>query len=400
MGTARQRLLSECAARGLTPVFNRGVVGAPICVAGEAPGEDEARFHAPFVGASGAEQDRMLSEAGVSPSDVWFTNAYKVQPPTTVGKDGKPRKNDIGALPDLGVPLDVYQAEFIEELNQHRPSIIICTGASSLGVLCPSCRGRNGEVPSTKWAGSLLTSPHLQFPHYVLPVNHPAFVLRQWSERQTSVFVYGRAAQELAYLQTHGVLQALPQRELIDCPTLNDCFDFLWHLYHYPDPRMIVCDIEMNPSKDKQRRWKFVYLIGIATSAQRAISIPLWDFEPRHTAKLLHLLDNVFYFHSLCNQNWFNFDAPILEAQLGLNVNIAKSYDLMERHHVLWPELPHNLAFQTMMYTRQPFYKDEGKGIDTDSAADMVRYRRYNALDCAVTYEVFEAQEREFEERQ
>jgi hypothetical protein len=49
-----------------------------------------------------------------------------------------------------------------------------------------------------------------------------------------------------------------------------------------------------------------------------------------------------------------------------------------------------------MQYTREPYYKDEGKNWTVKEKTSM---KRYNAKDCCVTYEVWERQEEEFDER-
>jgi hypothetical protein len=59
----------------------------------------------------------------------------------------------------------------------------------------------------------------------------------------------------------------------------------------------------------------------------------------------------------------------------------------MVAHHVLWPELPHKLEFLAMQYTREPYYKDEGrKWRPSEGKAKLMRY---NCKDATVTYEVF-----------
>ena len=57
--------------------------------------------------------------------------------------------------------------------------------------------------------------------------------------------------------------------------------------------------------------------------------------------------------------------------------------------HSLHPEFPKSLAFTTSVYTREPFYKDEGKEFNP-KRDKIERYLHYNARDAAVTFEVFD----------
>ena len=95
-------------------------------------------------------------------------------------------------------------------------------------------------------------------------------------------------------------------------------------------------------------------------------------------------------------QNYTTFDAHWLRA-LGFDVNLSLVHDTLIRHHILWPELPHKLQFQTFQYTREPYYKEEGKGWSLKEGLD--RLMKYNCKDTLVTYEVFNEQEKEFADR-
>ena len=95
-------------------------------------------------------------------------------------------------------------------------------------------------------------------------------------------------------------------------------------------------------------------------------------------------------------QNYTTFDAHWLRV-LGLGVNLSLVEDTLVRHHILWPELPHKLQFQTMQYTREPYYKEEGKGWHLKEGLDKLM--RYNCKDTLVTYEIYQEQEKEFRDR-
>jgi DNA polymerase-1 len=91
-------------------------------------------------------------------------------------------------------------------------------------------------------------------------------------------------------------------------------------------------------------------------------------------------------------------------------------WDTMFAHHALMAEcasgedemaklagkkklsvLKKGLGFQTSIYTREPYYKDDGK-VGPDGIKDWLEYWGYNAKDSAVTKEIQEVQNREFDD--
>lgn len=376
--TLADSLKAECLAKGLRYVGGRGDPHSPCWVLGEAPGEHEEQALLPFIGPSGREQDRMMSEAGFKPHECYFTNPYKVRPPD----------NDLSKLETLGIQKPIYEAAFLEELRTYHPAIIICAGATSLSLLCPILCNKRGELPISKYRGSLLTSPLFDWSHYVIPVYHPAFILREWTERQVSVFCYARAKEELSYWRKNGKLQPLPERQFLTEPSYEDTHDYLSTILQGTE--RVSIDIEM-----LQR--KHVSTIGLAKSPNSAISFGLYDFKSLdQTAKIWRLLDRILRNKRQIGQNYVNFDCCWLES-IGFQPRLDLVEDTLIRHHILWPELEHSLQFMTIQYTRQPFYKNEGrKWVPRDGKAAL---QRYNAMDCAVTYEVYLRQEEEFVER-
>jgi len=107
-------------------------------------------------------------------------------------------------------------------------------------------------------------------------------------------------------------------------------------------------------------------------------------------------MDRVLHEKRIVGQNWTTFDANWAEA-LGFYGGVDRCDDTLVRHHVLHPEMSHKLDFQGMQYTRQPYWKDEGKGWNLKEG--MPKLKRYNCLDAAATLEIFEEQEKEFDEK-
>lgn len=389
--TKTEELKLECRKRGLRYVGTRGNVRGPICLVGEAPGADEDQTGVPFVGAAGRELDRLLREAGVDPADCWWTNPYKVRPP----------ENKLDRISELGIPIQLYIDQFFEELNVYKPTYIASLGATPSGTLLPSLipRRKNSHFEISKWRGSLLQSPLLSWPHYIVPCFHPAFLFRDWSERPLLLLCLARLQEEVAYFKRTGALQPLPQRSLIHSPSAYDAIDYLKSLMALAPEQAIASDIEnIGVYKGKYKtpqRGRLPYVIGFSADPAVGISIGLSEYDKDKRAEIWALVDTVLRTKKLIFQNGDTHDIPWLQ-YLKFSVHVELYHDTLVRHHVLWPELSHKLEFQTFQYTREPYYKSEG---DFSSPRDRQGLKRYNCKDCCVTKEIYEAQEAEFASR-
>lgn len=370
--------------KGLRYVGLRGNTASNVVVLGEAPGADEDREGLPFVGYSGQLLETMLLEVGFEPDGIWYTNPFKARPPD----------NDIKRLSELGVPINIFTDQFFEELRAYKPTIIIALGKTVTRLLCPETipkayKGKDQEDKEGfgSWRGSLLTSRFLDWPHYVIPMYHPAFILRNYAERETCVFILSRALEEFTYYRGNGILRPLPARDLIVNPPFKDCFNFLRRCI--ASPSHISIDIEL-------LRRKVPYTISFAINPLEAISLSFWSYQPSELVTLWRQMDEIFKTKRQIGQNYTQFDAHWLRA-LGFQVNLSLADDTLIRHHVLWPGLRHKLEFQTMQYTRQPFYKWEGRGWTPKDPIEQLM--RYNCLDTCITYEIFNGQEKEFDKR-
>ena len=370
-------------AKGLRYVGTRGDTRSPVCFIGEAPGVDEDRGGLPFIGYSGQLLDSMIREVGFNGNEVWFTNPFKTRPP----------ENDIKRIEELGVSLNLYTDQFFEELRRFKPTIIIACGKTPANLLCPETKpkaykGKEDEKEGFgSWRGSLLISPFLDWPHYVIPMYHPAFVLRNYSEREICVFILTRAFEEFSYTRTHGTLKPLPTRNLVTNPSFGDAYDFLRRCISSPDH--ISIDIEL-------LKRKVPYTISFAPSPSEAISLSFWNYPTNQASLLWRKMDEIFQTKRQIGQNYTSFDCHWLRA-MGFNVNLSLVEDTLILHHILWPGLRHKLEFLGMQYTRQPFWKWEGK---TWSLKDgLGQLMRYNALDAACTYEIYLRMMEELRER-
>ena len=285
------------------------------------------------------------------------------------------------------------------DLNQEQPPFILVLGEAGQHFL-PELRSKDSNAwkgQLQKNAGSLLRSPLLQYPHYMMPIYAPDRCVADWTERNVTTYVdLQKLRDELAYWQKHGTLQPLPQRSLVYGNL--ELQEILSYFERFSRASLLSIDIEtVYPRKGSAFLLHPGYpiTVGIADSSNFGLSFNLFRDVPRENRVLWRALDELVRGKRLLGQNFFSFDALFFEA-IGFSISLDKVQDTLLRHHILWPELSHKLQFLTRQYTRESYYKDEGHGW---TVKYMDKLRRYNCLDVCCTMEVYEAQEVEFNQR-
>jgi hypothetical protein len=313
----------------------------------------------------------------------------------------------IARAPDTD---DKYAMAIVEnELNHYQPPIIIAVenaGKHFCDQLVKSeFSSRNtkeDESEISKYCGSLLRSPLLTYPHWIIPTFSPDTVVKDWKIRDivTSLDL-GKAASELEYYATHSnTLQPYLDRTLRY--EIKDFGELLGYLDRFEHRNLLSNDIEtVYPKTNKNRPSAYEWHPGIHVSCSFAdsptfgVAFELFREDAAETRILWRKIQSVFDKVPQLGQNFFQFDAPRWE-MLGFRIDRTKIVDTMIRQHILWPELPKDLAFMTRQYTREPYYKDESHGWNFKN---MAKLRRYNCLDTTVTFEVYLGQEKDFNER-
>ena len=167
-----------------------------IALVGEAWGEYEERERAPFVGPTGHELTKMLTEAGVHRADCFLTNVFNLRPPANKIEalcGGKAQ--GLPGYPAL-VKGKFVRREFAPELERLakqlddvNPNVTVALGNTAMWALC-------GKTTITKLRGSTTTSTHTISGFKVLPTYHPAAILRQWDLRPVAVIDLMKALRE------------------------------------------------------------------------------------------------------------------------------------------------------------------------------------------------------------
>ena len=303
--------------------------------------------------------------------------------------------------PCLGASYDdaIKFSELAIRLSDNNIPFILPTSPALFKMFCPDLVSKSQEKAILKkYSGNLLISDFLHYPHYIIPQYPPDFVGAVWDYHEIQAYIdYGHVKEEYDYFRLYQSIKPLPARTLVTEPTFDQLMQYLRKLR---STTFISTDIEtIRPKKDtyyhKLKHPGYPYCVALAGSPWEAISFSYWDYLPHELVQIWRELDYLMTNVPQIGQNYYTFDTHYTEA-LGFKHCLDKCQDTLIRHHILWPALPHTLQFQTKQYTREPFYKDEGKQW---TPKHKKSFMVYNAKDVCVTYEIFEAQEREFAER-
>jgi DNA polymerase len=352
-----------------------GPLGAKLMILGEAPSYQETAAGLPFVGPSGKELDRILYDAGISRTNCWVSNVCKYEVPPNV--KGKKIPFPIRAR-NAGINMEEQLHDLQEEINQIKPNCILALGGTALWAL-------SGKIKISNFRGSIMHGMGVKF----VPTYHPAHLLHAVSggefkgywNRQVMVFDFKRAVYQAQFPEL-----VLPSRVIEICQNSAQLAEFI---SRYRDKSLMAVDIEANGTC-------IPVCIGLAFSKHHGMTVPLWNCDDishipdSDLVQMWIMLAELLYEKETIGQN-FNYDRDKIK-RLGFVIRHLAS-DTMLKAHAINPELPKGLAFNTSLYTEEPFYKDEGmyKGSISDLLKGCAR-------DACVTFEVNENMDSDLDE--
>ncbi|MFC6590762.1 uracil-DNA glycosylase [Deinococcus lacus] len=151
--------------RGCTQVVpGEGPALAPLVIVGEGPGSEEDRLGRPFVGPAGQLLDRILSAAGLPRSEAYLTNVVRCRTPGN-------------RAPTAAEATTCTELWLRTELELLQPRLILTLGNTPTQLLLGTRQGIS-ELRGT-WHPYALPGRAAA----VLPMFHPAYLLRQDSPR-------------------------------------------------------------------------------------------------------------------------------------------------------------------------------------------------------------------------
>jgi uracil-DNA glycosylase family 4 len=378
---------------------------AEIAVVAESWGNSEAYAKAPLVGQSGEEFNRILLEAGIDRRKVFCTNVFAAQPqgnetwrffdpaarqPTWKGLHPSPwAKQEVNRL--------------YEQLRVVKPKIVLAVGNYSLWALSeglvsfgrqPNSNGASVLVPAgiTSWRGSMLTSqcitglPDLK----ILPLIHPASILRQWSQRAVTV----HDLRTRVPLALRGDWRPSSPPTIYAPPSFEDATRVLQNWYIHAATGSVL-----RLSNDIETSRGNISCVGFADgpyeAGSTALVIPLvrptpdqpfgsyWTKEEEYTLTRLMIKLLVHPNVRIEGQN-YNYDTQWFSYFWKIVPRL--DFDTMLAHHLLWPGTTKGLDYLSSLYCKYHWYwKDDNK--DWDLKGDFTRHLIYNGEDCLRTFE-------------
>jgi len=357
-----------------------GSISPQLMIIGEAPGRYENEQGIPFVGPSGKILDDCLFKADIRRSDCYITNVVKFQPPL----------NDLKKLHLIGVDIGQSMQELWDnEINKLHPNCILAIGDLALQAVA-DCTG------ILNYRGSILTAR--DGITKVVPTIHPAALFSHGSSDSED----SRGGLSWTYLKLieadiiRAAEESLTKTLILPDRTLSIAHNSLdAHRFFREYEKKTLCAVDIESINCVP------VCVGFAFSRNHAISIPL--LRQIGTNKLTDMGDNEL------DECWREIDKQLRRCKIIGHNYMYDDYklgligfetpnvysDTLIKTRVIFPELPDKrLNVVSSLWTREPYYKDDGKEYKFGKF-NIDNFFRYNARDCAVTFEIDEAQEKD-----
>lgn len=355
-------------------ISGHGSISSKLVILGDCPTYQDTVNGRLF--SDSRDLDILLKEAGIDKSSCWLTTVSKYNIPPNVGKK---RTSFNDRAKEAGVDIDKQLAELNIELSSIQPNCILALGKNTLWAL-------KGKYNINQFRGSILSSWGRKF----VPTYNPAGLSKQADEvefmgywnKQVILFDMKRALFQSQFSDLR-----LPVRTLSVARSSYDLSEFY---ERYKKNSKLSVDIEAGGHC-------VPICIGLSFNKSHGLTFPLWNTDGISSipdSDLVNgwrLISEILMNHDIIGQN-FNYDRDKIK-RLGFTIRKLLS-DTMMKSFAINPELPKGLAFNTSIYTEEPFYKDEGmyEGKIDDLLIGCAR-------DACVTYEIDENMEADLEDQ-
>lgn len=351
-----------------------GPLGARVLILGECPTEIDLVSGKPFTKTPAI--DECLREAGIVKDNCWRTYVSKYHVPPNFSTK---RKIPFPVrAKNVGIDMDAQLRDLQEEINSINPTAILGLGKTALWAL-------TGKIDIESYRGSIMMGMGKKF----IPTYNPQHL--NWGTKDVEFIGYWNRQIIMADLRRF-VQEAttpdlnLPSRHIHIC---QSSYELAEYRRQYRGKIRLAVDIEAGGH--------FLPIcMGLAFNKHHAMVVPLWNVDGISTIpdadmiQIYIILAQMLHDHDIVGQN-FNYDRDKI-LRIGFTIQRLIS-DIMLKGFACHPELPTNLAFQTSILTREPFYKNEGmyKG-------KLIDLFKGCGKDACVTFELDEVLESELVE--
>ena len=327
-------------------VLPDGKLTSKIAIIGEAPGVTEVAVGIGFSGMSGKVLWDIVGRFGITRGDCYVSNVIKVKPAKEDLSDYVTFRNGV-ASPTTA--FKEYRDKLFLELNQlENCNIVVAVGNVALYAL-------TGKVSIKKWRGSILSCALVNGKILkVIPIIHPAAALREYSFMHMIHLDVAKIADEMQFPELR-----LPVRNLITSPSFVEAVHFLEEVKKL---RIVAYDIEVINEE--------ISCISFAPDDVTSICIPFVKggtdyFTLDQEAEIMIHIADILQDKEITKvgQN-LAFDSTFLFTKYGIVMEGFEDNhidDTMIGQAIAFPDYPKGLDFITSVYTREAYYKDEGK---------------------------------------
>lgn len=340
-------------------VKGEGNLNARLYIIGEAPGAQEETSGRPFVGGAGTVLDGLLRKSGIKRSDCYIDNVIQERPP---GNDFGIYYRDTKRSEATSSLMEAH-TRVKNLITTYRPNLVVVLGNEALYAV-------TNHKGILNWRGSIISYEGVK----VIPAIHPAMIMREPTFMPIAEMDFRRISDE----------SKIPTMPTVynDNFIINPNFDQVIHYLRnvLPTKSILTVDIETIPDLEQ------IMCIGFAWTIQDAICIPIfygksnwWTVEEEVLIikEIRELLRNPNI--KFIAQNG-QYDMTYLIDKWDCHFKIWM--DTMLSFHECYSELRKSLAFLTSIYSKRPYYKEDG-GKGKDPSEEWT----YNCKDCCVTLE-------------
>jgi len=369
--------------------YEAGDPEAKVLILGQAPSYMEVRQSEPLVGPAGTIFNECLAKTGTARRSLYIVNLWE-DPVYTDRRTGHiynceggqllwgPRLTELGR--ELAMPT-------MRRIRDSGANVILALGQQALEI----CTGKNKEI--MKWRGSILWSD--TFERKIIATVHPTAVIH--GQYVWKYLIINDLTKALEEAKTHELV--LPKRDILIEPTFDEVMDAFALIEQLG---IIATDIEVVNEQ--------VSCFCLCPTPMQGVVVPFvdsagdyWTFEEEkqiwlHYASVMSNPDIM-----KVNQNIVGFDATFLLSKNRIRTR-GPIGDTMIGYGMLYPEFSKDLGFLGSIYTREPFWKNEGKIWKTigqatgDKTEDYRMFWLYNGKDGCVALECWYPIEQELKQ--
>lgn len=356
-------------------VHSSGPKNARIMLVGECPGKVETLKGEPFVGPAGRELDRILRVAGIDRRQCRVANTVPIEPPNgTIDYWLEIGKGKVREEPAFTVGRELL----IREIIDVNPNVVVALGNAALYAL-------TGHSGMKQWRGSLLKCKDIPT-QKVIATYHPSSFFYNMANRYYAYMDLARARADSAFPDLR-----LPKRNLIIEPSYETAMDFMLECL---EQERVGFDIECHKTRSDGdfQDWE-MSCFSLSIQGKGSICVPLlkqgyqnyWTLD--HETEIMLTLAKILEDPSIIKlgQNLM-FDASFMLKKYKLK--IWPIHDTMIAMRCICPELYSGLDTLCSIFTREPYYKDDGK--QHSKILDFRKFWQYSAKDSDVLFEIFD----------